>query len=428
MTQRPSRTDPLVLGALLIAFAGVAVVLGGHVGMDNWARNDADDFHLHQVAWFRENGLALIYPSTSATTPGFHWLLAGVAELTGAPEPLARTDLVARAVPGLLTGVVLALLYAAMRALGAAPGRSALLIMPFFASSYVWASAVFPVTESLAQVGLALMALSLARPAPAAGLFGAGALIATAARQTFWPATAALPFALLLAAPKQALSTVNIARIFTAAAPATAFLAVFVVLWGGLSPPEFAHHRASGLINATPLVHAVMILGVFGIPFLRLSDFADRPRVALEIAACAAVALAIWLVLPLTPGGEADGRFFSVVWTLAEHSPHIAGRPLTALGLLFGGAFMLAVAWRRARTQGAIPGELLLYACIALAQAGQALSWQRYVEPAALLFLAMSLARVKGRAPVGDAVLGLAFAGWFALSMARLTGAIGQVG
>jgi hypothetical protein len=428
MIRPESRTDAFVLAALLIAFAGVAIVLGAHAGLDNWARNDADDFHLHQVQWFRENGLALIYPSTSATTPGFHWLLAGLAELTGAPEPLARTDALARIAPALLTGLVLALLYATMRSLGAGAGRAALLIAPFFASSYVWASAVFPVTESLAQVGLAAMALALARPSPSAGLFGAGALVATAARQTFWPATAALPFLLLLTDIRGAFRPVTIARMALAAVPATAFLAVFVMIWGGLSPPEFAHHRAAGLINPTPLVHAIMMLGVFGLFFLRLSDFADRTRVGIEIAACAALAGLIWLVLPLTPGGEADGRFFSVVWTLAEHSPQLAGRPVTALGLIFGGFFMIAVAWRRARTAGAIPGELLLYACIALAQAGQHLSWQRYVEPAALLFLAMSLARVRTRAPVGDAVLGLFCAGWFALSMARLTGVIGQVG
>lgn len=428
MTRPFSRTDALVLAALLIAFVGVAVMLGANAGYDNWARRDADDFHLHQVAWFRENGFALHYPSTSATTPGFHWLLAGLAELTAAPEPLARTDVLARIVPGALTALTLVVLYGAMRALGAGPGRSALLIAPFFASSYVWASAVFPVTESLAQVGLAVMALGLARPQPAAGLFGAGALVATAARQTFWPATAALPFALLLAAPREAFKPAMIARLAVAAVPATALLAVFVVIWGGLSPPEFAHHRAAGLINPTPLVHAIMILGVFGVFFLRLSDFADRTRVAIEIGTCAVLALAIWLVLPLTAGGEADGRFFSIVWTLAEHSPNLAGRPLTAIGLIFGGLFMMAVAWRRARAHGAIPGELLLYACIALAQAGQHLSWQRYVEPAAFLFLAMSLARVRTRAPVGDAVLGAFCAAWFALSMARLTDVVGQVG
>lgn len=428
MTRPTPRADVLTLLVLLVAFAGVAVVLGANVGLDNWARNDADDFHLHQVQWFREHGLSFIYPSTSATTPGFHWLLAGLADLTGAPEPLARTDALARIVPGVLGATTLALLYMTMRALGAPPGRAALLIAPFFASSYVWASAVFPVTESLAQVGLAAMALALARPVPSAGLFGAGALVATAARQTFWPATAALPFLLLLSAPREAFRPGTIGRMALAAVPATAFLAVFVVIWGGLSPPEFAHHRAAGLINPTPLVHAIMMLGVFGVFFLRLSDFADRTRVGVEIAACAALALAIWLALPLTPGGEADGRFFSIVWTLAELSPTVTGRPLTALGLIFGGFFMIAVTWRRARAAGAIPGELLLFACIALAQAGQHLSWQRYVEPAAFLFLAMSLARVRTRAPVGDALLALFCAGWFALSMARLTGVIGQVG
>ena len=428
MTRSLSRTDVLVLAALLIAFFGVAVALGAYAGFDNWARRDADDFHLHQVQWFRENGFALVYPSTSATTPGFHWLLAGLAELTGAPEPLARTDALARIVPAVLTGVVLVLLYATMRSMGAGPGKSALLVAPFFASSYVWASAVFPVTESLAQVGLALMALALARPQPAAGLFGAGALVATAARQTFWPATAALPFLLLQTDIRGAFRPATIGRMALAAAPATVFLAVFVVIWGGLSPPEFAHHRAAGLINPTPFVHAIMILGVFGLFFLRLSDFSDRTRVGIEIAVCAALALVVWLVLPLTPGGEADGRFFSIVWTLAEHAPMLAGRPLTALGLLFGGFFMMAVAWRRARATGAFPGELLLYLCIALAQAGQALSWQRYVEPAALLFLAMSLARLPRPAPFGDVVLGTVFAGWFALSMARLTDLLGPMG
>ena len=431
-TSRPAvidRADLLCLGALLLAYVAILMVLSANLVWPYWAQNDADQYHLPQVQWFREHGLTFDYASSTATTPAFHWLMASLADATGAPQPLARADLLARIVPGVLTAVTLGVLYAAMRSLGASAGRSALLIAPFFSSSYVWAAAAYPVTEGLAQIGYAAMALAMARPAPSAAAFGFGALVATATRQLFWPAAAAYPLMLLLQAGRDVFRPANLVRIALACGPATLILAVFVAIWGGLSPPEFSHHRAEQTINIGAAVHGVMILGVFGLVFLRLEDFADRRRVAIEIAVCVVLAGLIWLSLPLASSPqEAGGRVYSVVWVLSDHSPMLLDRPVSSLGLVFGGLFMMAVAWRRARKAGEIPGELLLYGCYALAQAGQFLSLQRYVEPAALLFLAMSLARLRRPAPVGDALLALAFAGWFAVSMGRLTGVIGGAG
>lgn len=427
MSLRAVRSSSLPLIMCVGGFVAVCSALIYRGSPEYWAHHDAIAFHLQQIQWFREHGITLTYEATSATTPGFHWLVAVLADAVHVGRPLSIDDWLVRVVPLCLTAGALVLIYLAIRNVGADDTRAAVLLFPIMSSSYVLAGAVYPVTESLALLGYASMAYALAGPARGTVPFVVGSVIAVSARQTFWPATLAWPAASVVKAWIGEGRWTGVLPAALATLPATAVLITFVSVWGGLTPPEFAGHRAEGLVNVTPIVHALALIGLFSIPYYRPSDFENIRHVLVDGALSGLLAAVLWYGVRLTPSHD-EGRFSSVVWTISGYSPLVFERPVLVLALLFLGLFMMAVALRRAQTSRSVTGELLLLGAVIVSQGGQALSWQRYVEPQILIFLSVNLARSKARSWIFDGVLVVFFSVWLLLSVMRISGVIGGAG
>jgi hypothetical protein len=110
------------------------------------------------------------------------------------------------------------------------------------------------------------------------------------------------------------------------------------------------------------------------------------------LACSVAAALVLWTISPSNYQADA-GRWGSVVWTLAAHTPLIGSRsPLLLAVAVLGAVFAAFLAWRGRRLER-FPTEL---AAMALYIAGLALTsaaYQRYLEPVALLCLGLFFAR-----------------------------------
>lgn len=190
-----------------------------------------------------------------------------------------------------------------------------------------------------------------------------------------------------------------------AVAPAAAVVAFFFKLWGGLVPPTF-----QGQYHEPNLAAPAFVLSLFGVfsmffaawlmPTLR-SLLASRLGTMWLIGGAAAGFVLAWIAP--TTCSVSDGRF-SGLWNLVKAfdarglvvmgrtSPVIVG--CSTLGGVLLAAMLAMVGWRR--------GLVMLGAIVAFtaAQAGSFQLWQRYNEPFVLITIAMMIAM---RQPERDA-------------------------
>ncbi|HVL22327.1 MAG TPA: hypothetical protein VM422_15330, partial [Amaricoccus sp.] len=301
-----------VLG-LLGAYAVAVVAMASHLDPTQWGALDAEVFHLPQINWFIEWGVQWRYPAWVATGPGFHWLMAAFAWATGA-DALDQGSWQSGVGPAVLTALALLFLYAALRSSGAAPRRSLVIGFPLVSSSYFWTPALHPVSECLSMVGFFAMACTLSARRPLG--FGVAAAAATLARQSFLSAAGAFGLMAVVEQWPRILTWRMVGCAVLTLAPSVLVAAVLVAHWGGLTPPEWqAEHVGFSL---GPVLHGLMLLGVFGWLFLRGEDLAGDPRARVrEGVVLAGVALALWLLIPEDGGARAN----SIVWKVAAVLP-----------------------------------------------------------------------------------------------------------
>jgi hypothetical protein len=411
------RTALLRLAPIAVSYAGALCALYLIKTDGNAGFQDATSSHLPLINWFIEHGYTLSYPALSTTAPGFHWLVAFFARAFGiASLELGHPILVL--MPALLSLAFLLLAFLLLQASGSTRARAYLLLVPVASSQYFWWGSLYPVTESLALIGYSLMALAAARPVLDASVFAFGGAIATFARQIFWPVSTASVLCLGAAAWWRKLPWPRaILGAAVGLAPATLILALLVLSWGGLIPAGWDHHKGRQLINTSAIAHGVMLVGLLGLPFVRLDDVRQRAWLR-DFCLSLALAAVCWLAIPL--GQDADaGRWGSVIWRIANASPAFGERPLLLAPLLTLGFQMLFIAWRRAQQAGiTLAPELVIFAAYLLALGGQAYSWQRYFEVPSLLFLTCSLARARSTA--GDMATLAAFLIYFVVSVQKL--------
>jgi len=410
-----SKRDVGAVLGLLGAYAVVVVAMSAHLDPTQWGALDAEVFHLPQINWFLEWGLHWSYPAWAATGPGFHWLMAAFARATGA-EALDQASWQSAVGPAVLTGLALLFFYAALRASGAAPRRALVIGFPLVASSYFWTPALHPVSECLSMAGFFAMAWALPARRPLG--FGVAAAASTLARQSFLSAAGAFGLMAVVEAWPRIFTWRMVGYAVLTLAPSLLVVAVLVAHWGGLTPPEWqAEHVGFSL---GPVLHGLMLLGVFGWLFLRAEDLGGAPRArAWEGVVVAGVALALWLLIPEDGGDRAN----SIVWKAAAFLPAVHGRPLLTLPLLGLGLGVAVAYWRRGWRDGfRLSPELALFACYFVAQAAQPFSWQRYAEIPVLLLLCLGMARLRQPSQRLDVVMLAAFAGYFALTVWRMTG------
>ncbi len=415
-------------------------------------RQGSDQLRYHEVVVreFARDWPALNFDDyLSATTPGYHIAIATGAKVMGDQ----RWKLQAL---GSLFTIAFVGLFAWTLSTRAPPGVALALALPMATSLYVWPTAVWLLPDGAGWLGvLVILLLALdAKPRTRTQILAGLALLALVfVRQShLWAAavlwTAAWLPASLEAAPDQNTrvslfsefrsllkdpKTRARAAIWAVLATLPAFLLVawFASIWGGLTPPSFAAADSDQPLHtavnpATP----AYVLAVFGAlsPFYVAFFWASLRTLARKRPYILAGAGLIALVIAVVPATSYDmdaGRWTGIVWSLAQRAPVIADHTSSAIALLaiIGAIVILALLCAiPARTRWILLAAL---AAFTAAQTANFQAWQRYVEPFALMWLALACVRIPTPEQRGlaylrwvlPAILGVGFAVLTALSL-----------
>lgn len=406
--QRPWLSLALA-GVVLFVIPAWALIASGYV-RDRGAF-DQLNYHEQVVRTFAEQFPALDYSNyLSATTPGYHTLLAAAAHLG------ADSRWILQGLGSLFTVGLLALLAWGVAAPGSGardPSRTRLaLLLPLIASMPVFYAGVWMLPDNAGWLGVLAVWLLALRPRFTPGTIVAGGLLLAAlvfVRQIhLWPLAMLLAAAWLgsrsrpgepfdFAADLRDLTAdlpARLARVgvvLLAALPAVAVLVWFWRLWGGLTPPVFVERHVGGNPSAPAFVLALFGgLGLFFVPFvwggLRLLWVRHWWLLLLALGLGLLLALA-----PETSRSYGEGRY-SGLWEVARQVPAPADRSLLVAPLAVVGAVLVA-AWFVALEQR--DRWIMLAALVAFtaAQCASFKLWQRYSEPFVLLWLALAAAR-----------------------------------
>jgi hypothetical protein len=331
----------------------------------------------------------------SATTPGYHLLLAAVIRL------VSDTTLALQ-----ITGALIAAALAAV--VGHACGRSApwrlalLLAAAVVASPYVVASAAWTLPDNLGWLGVAaIFSLLLAAELTALRLILAGlvlALLVCVRQSHLWAAGAIFAAAWMVPSPPGGVIRSLVFRwpkrvrwallAIACAIPAAALLAWFYRLWDGLTPPRFAaQHR--GFNWACPAFVLAILGGVSAafFPWLWQPAVETWRRGRGWLIFAIIVGFAAARVPPTTYSLEA-GRY-SGLWNIARALPVDGQTSWLIVGLAILGA-LATVVWVRALPQRQGVVFLATLAAFTAAQTANHHCWQRYVEPFVLILTVMS--------------------------------------
>ncbi|MEQ8316583.1 MAG: hypothetical protein RIE77_11970 [Phycisphaerales bacterium] len=405
---------PLVYAAILSPLAILNVL-----NADGRATFDQVLFHEHTIdAIARTWPIAILtFPDHFvAMTPGYHWVLGGVARLTGMGDPGLRTV-------GLALSASIFAGFGLLLARRCGPALAALLVSPLMASVYVANSSAWMLADNAGWFWVYLLAIAAVFGRPSlrwSVLVGAGLLLAVWTRQNLL--FLALPLwaaAWLREAPAGPDSTnplvgmprraMNLLPLAIATLPAIGTLAYLYSIWNGLVPYEF-QGQYDGVNPSNMPLQLVMVagLGFFFIPALlgvgepgwRAEVVARLRRAAPWMIVAAVLAGFVSALVPTTSDPKAGraGLIWSTASKLDPLGPIGDCNPLVVLGAMAGGVMLVlilaSVPSRRRWILGA------LFAGFAVAQVASSEVWQRYHEPFALLFLAISTATaVAHRAP-----------------------------
>lgn len=360
----------------------------------------------------------------SATTPGFHLLLAA------AVKHLHLGTAGLQVICALIT-IALLWLLGTSAPVDRRRWTNFVILLPFAASMYVFASGVWILPDNAAWLGVLAILLLALRPTitlrhvlvmgiALAGvvfirqihLWLAGVIAAAA-----WMSCAPTPSPTTRSPTCRLLFTNLPARILPLAVaalaclPAVLILIYFYGLWGGLVPPtfQFQYHSA----NAAGPTFILAVIGALSIFYIRYlvplaAQLFDKHRAWALLATL--VGLALGLIPRTTAGSPSDyaaGRRTGLwdaaaVFHTKAHLPDLLGHtsPLI-LCLCVLGSFAVAswlLVW--SPRQRVILLTALAGYSAAFAAGGEL--WQRYAEPFALLFIILSALRAAPVPPTDD--------------------------
>lgn len=349
-----------------------------------------------------------LYDYLSATTPGYHLLLACLTRLAeallGAPAP----GLMLQGASTLI-GVALVALLATRVAQYAGVMMGVLLAVPLAFSMHVFAASAYVLPDNAGWLGvLAILLLATSTRVTWKHVVGGAAvlvLLVLCRQSHIWAAALVWVMGLFVAGDFKASIWPGVRRELlprvpgVAAAvlltlPAAAVLGYFVHLWGGLVPPRFqGQYREVSLAGPAFLLALVGAFGVFFAPvwMAALAAMVRHPRGRLGFAACVLGAAALSLIPPTTMDVQA-GRWTGI-WSVANRLPVVldhASVLMVGLAMLGGvtlAAFMHRVSWR---DRLAVLAVVLGYGSV-LSVGGEL--WQRYAEPLVLMLLALLAAK-----------------------------------
>lgn len=381
----------------------------------------------------------------SATTPGYHLMIAGAAKIVG--DSRTALQLIASLFTLALVG-----LFGWVLGSRAPPLTAVALGLPLVLSLYVWPAGVWLLPDNagwLLVLGVVLLALR--------ARFGVGHLLAAGVvlaalvlvRQIHLWAAAALWMGAWLGAGHDPdadepgpldgsfkgelrwLLTPSRDRIVhtglmvAATVPAFLIVAWFARIWGGLTPPLFQGEFQSEAVHTggNPAAPA-FILALIGFISLFYTGYLaapvghmlrTRPWVIL-VAAGVGAALAL---IPETTYDRGAGRWTGL-WIVADNLPVIADRSILILAGSILGAVACA-AWCTALSLRDRWMYIAIWAAFVAAQTASFQIWHRYSEPMVLLMIGLAATRIVDRGPepkaaspariIGPVLLGLLFAG-----------------
>jgi len=387
----------LAAGAVHLALALIAIVTRVE-GTSEWF--DQKNYHLPVIRAFSE---ALPAPNLadyqSATTPGYHLVMAVLLKFVGESLPLFLVN----AAFGVALVSLAALIVA--RLAGVAAGVAGGLFLG--ASPYVLSSSVWLTTDNFATLALTaafLTAIPIATHATKyplrAGLFAAGyAALAAFVRQILAYA-AAFPGAAIVA---RAVGERRLPRVSELAAaslallPALLVVAIFVWLWGGLVPPSFRQYHGGGANPVTP-VYVLAVVAVWAFPvFVGIPNFL-REFLSLRMLILGVLAAIVACAVPSSY--IVHVRFGGILWAVAEKLPAPMERSIVLVPLAgFGAAAIGAYLRVWSRNSCANARALGVYALLAMvgmtvAQTANSQCFERYVQPPVVLFALVAAAAI----------------------------------
>jgi hypothetical protein len=340
----------------------------------------------------------------SATTPGYHLLLAGVVKFVSADRHLLQV--VSASIGAAWIGLMVAL---AARLAGVA--RGVVFVLPLAMSAYVLQSAAYLLPDDISWLMLLVaMLLYLGKWTPGrAAAAGVATLLAVFVRQPLiWLVGVAWLAAWLSAAepkPGRALLRsvfvenlrTRLARTGVAIAttlPALGLMEYFAAIWHGLTVPRYQHlHEGVGVSTPVFVLANIGFSSLFFVvslwPIVR--ELWQRARVSVVLVGVGAAAIGV--LQPSTfdePAGRGSG-----LWTLGQRLPHVGDVSLFIFGLaVVGGVALLAwLATFDTRRR------LILLAALAgftAAQTMNKITAQRYVEPFVMMLVVLAAARCVG--------------------------------
>ncbi|MEC9374275.1 MAG: hypothetical protein VYC34_10545 [Planctomycetota bacterium] len=375
---------------------------------------DQDKFHLVAIRQFIAEWPKFdVTDYASATTPGYHILIATVGRLIS-------DDLLALRLAGSMFGVGLVFTFGTLMARRTSMREGAALAAPLACSMFIVSAGAWLLTDNAGWWGvLGIMSIAFFARVRARSLaLGGLALLALVAiRQIHLWAAAMVWLAAFLGSPVEAedgmeargerrlvsrLSRSAVAAVATL--PAFLFVGWFVKTWGGLAPPTFqtpyATTKGSLVTGGNPAtVGTVLALaGIFGVFFLGYAWPAARARLAMARGWWGVIGVFTLLAflacaIPVTTYSHAEGRWTGI-WDVVRRTPIVMDRSLFLIGAATVGGAMLGLWFTalRDRDRWMFLGSFVAFLA---AQAASALAWQRYYEPFLVMLFAIAAARLR---------------------------------
>lgn len=378
---------------------------------------DQDYYHLRVIQTFAKDWPNFDLANyRSATTPGYHLLLAGVARFINDSTPVLR-------IAGSLFTLAFVALLGSHLARRVSPAGVVALLAPLCACLYVVGPGAWTLPDNAAWLMvLALLILALDRELEARTLalasflllmlvtfrqihlWAAGLVWLSAwlgASSSPWPN---MPLSLASERPRITRTALAVA----ASIPAGLIVLGFTRAWHGMVPPLFqpgtpdpvfkgGTMKLTGGNPATPAfllmlvaINAIFFIGWWWPAFERLRRRDDTIVRATLFGGLIGLALG---VIPHTSFNMDLGRYTGY-WAVVRMFPAVADRsPIVMAGAAAGGAFLGLLGASLPRRDAWI--LLAALAGFTIAQSTSAFAWQRYLEPMVFLVLILAASRME---------------------------------
>ena len=383
-----TRNATIVLIALFIALVWPAILWGYNSTSEAY---DQDNYHWPVIQKMAEQFPHVdVVNYKSATTPGYHLLIAVIVKFLTADERMLR---LISSMFGL--GLLMVVMALASRRSGGWTAQA--LTAPLLCSSYILSGSIWLTTDNAAWMFVALALGGAAMVQATSSRILAGSIFSTLAvlvRQIHIWVAAPVGLAGLWQWRETPRDRAHLMVAMATLAVPFAALAWFVWRWHGLVPPgsvEVLKFHAKGA-NFAVIPMTMALFGVFGVFFLPCFGPIDFRRMITNpwIWAAAAAGLIVSIAVPTSYSMDA-GRWGGAIWLPVQKLPNIADRSIVFPPLAMLGMVILAHGWQCASRAGrAREASILLFGvlCWLTAQSMNSQAWQRYCEPMVLITLA----------------------------------------